>query len=1017
MKKLRGLQRWLALVLLLLPAVPSVHAQGTTGTLTGTVTHQGSPLPGATVVVSSPNLQGTRTTVTGENGGYLFAALPPGDYTVRFEMEGMSPVNQSTRVSVATTSRVDARLAISEVAEAITVTAAAPAVVETTEVATNITAKTVDELPTLRTIGATALLAPGVQTAFGRSNQLNISGGPGYDNLILVNGVVVNENLRSQIHNLFIEDAIQETTVLQGGISAEYGRFTGGVVSTLTKSGGNEFSGSLRDSLSNPSWTAKTPWPDQADNVDELSEVYEATLGGYIVRDRLWFFAAGRSVEAATQYFTTITNLPFTTGTSETRLEGKLTARLAQNHNVVASYLDLANETSNTWFLSFGDGSPAVYDLRSLYNQEQPNTLATVQYNGVITQNLLLEASYAQKDFSFVGSGAPSRDRIEGTLLVDTSNGNRRYWSPTFCGVCGNEERNNNSWIAKSTYYLNARSLGSHTIVAGVENFAETRFVNNHQSGSDFRILAGTVRDAANEVVIGAHGGPYPIFAPGAIIQWNPILFPSIGSDLQTRSLFLNDRIDLNKNFSFNVGVRYDQNDATDSFGNVVSDDSAFSPRLGATWDVFGNGRSRANVTWGRYVSKIMDGNVGGAASPAGNPASITFFYRGPAINVDGPDLDPAQALAALWSAFDAAFAGLTTDNYLDHPWFRSATIPGASTQFDRSIASPSMDEITIGYGTSFAGSAYVRGDYIMRNWKNFYQNLLTLDTGRTADGRGDRSLMRNTDELEREYRGLHVQAGWRPSRYNVGGSYTYATLRGNDASEASATATSPNTTLQGWYPEYLGYERRMPVGSLDGDIRHRLKAWGGVNFGIGAAGRVNVSVLHTYVSGAAFGALGTIDASGITTPFEGRPVNPGYAVTSAGIPSRLGDQHDFWFTDRDAFRTEAFNSTDVALNYRLPLWQMEFFAQADLLNVFNDAAVISPSVTIQTRRSAGASSGLSAFNPFTASTIECPQGAEAAECAALGAHWQKGPQFGQPTGPSSYQDPRTYRFSVGLRF
>ena len=141
--------------------------------------------------------------------------------------------------------------------EAITVTAAAPAALETNEVSTNFTSEQLAELPTLnRNIAAAALLAPGVNDA-GPNNQITISGALSFDNLFLVNGVVVNENLRGQPHNLFIEDAIQETTVQTAGISAEYGRFTGGVVNAITKSGGNDFTGSFRDSLQNDDWTAK----------------------------------------------------------------------------------------------------------------------------------------------------------------------------------------------------------------------------------------------------------------------------------------------------------------------------------------------------------------------------------------------------------------------------------------------------------------------------------------------------------------------------------------------------------------------------------------------------------------------------------------------------------------------------------------------------------------------------------------------------------------------------------------
>ena len=75
----------------------------------------------------------------------------------------------------------------------------------------------------------------------------------------MLNGVDVNDNLFGSPQNLFIEDAIEETQVLTSGISAEYGRFTGGVVNAITKSGGNVFSGSLRANLTNPAWTTRRP--------------------------------------------------------------------------------------------------------------------------------------------------------------------------------------------------------------------------------------------------------------------------------------------------------------------------------------------------------------------------------------------------------------------------------------------------------------------------------------------------------------------------------------------------------------------------------------------------------------------------------------------------------------------------------------------------------------------------------------------------------------------------------------
>src|SRR5829696_3971288 len=89
--------------LMLLIGAPS-FAQ-TTASLTGQVTTDGTPLPGVTVTITSPALQGVRTAVTGENGGYNFTALPPGRYTVHFELSGLAPVSKDVTVSLSQTAR------------------------------------------------------------------------------------------------------------------------------------------------------------------------------------------------------------------------------------------------------------------------------------------------------------------------------------------------------------------------------------------------------------------------------------------------------------------------------------------------------------------------------------------------------------------------------------------------------------------------------------------------------------------------------------------------------------------------------------------------------------------------------------------------------------------------------------------------------------------------------------------------------------------------------------------------
>jgi hypothetical protein len=119
-----------------------------------------------------------------------------------------------------------------------------------------------------------------------------------------------------------------------------------------------------------------------------------------------------------------------------------------------------------------------------------------------------------------------------------------------------------------------------------------------------------------------------------------------------------------------------------------------------------------------------------------------------------------------------------------------------------------------------------------------------------------------------------------------------------------------------------------------------------------------------------------------------------------------------YFFTDRDAFHTDDVTSTDLTLNYSFG-WNafgktVEIFLQPEVLNVFNEQAVISVNTTVQDWTSNRA---LQRFNPFT----ETPR--ETSSRTSTDGNWRKGPNFGRPTLDTDYQTPRTYRFSVGLRF
>jgi hypothetical protein len=1028
--------RFTALCLLTLLVATMAMGQ-TTSTLTGTVTTDGAPLPGATVTISSPNMQGTRTTVSGDAGGYSFTGLPPGQYNVRFELAGMRAVTRTVQIGVSQSGRVDAEMSVDTVSESITVTAAAPSVLETPTVSQNLDAELVDELPIARTVLAAASLAPGVQTSTLSNSQLSISGSPGYDNKILVNGVAITESVRSQALGLFIEDAIQETTIMTAGISAEYGGFTGGVVNSITKSGGNEFSGSIRDSLTNDAWTEENPRQvlNNTKNPDVLGQVWEATFGGYILRDRLWFFTAGRDTSFDSTVSTravpgTTTSLSAISATEERRLEGKLTAQLGTQHNLSGSYFDRDQTSTNTQFTT------ASYDLESLTDRTDPQNLMTAIYNGVLTSNFMIEGRYAAMDWGVAnGSGSQFTDVIRGTIVRNRGDSNARFNSPTFCGVCDEETRSNDSWAAKASYFLSGRGIGNHSLIAGIEDFSEHRYANNYQSGSNYRFFVNSVQRIGDQLYPTVNPGPggsaaYFVYTPIFSLQNNE-------SDLQTRSAFVNDRWDLNEHWSFNIGVRYDKNDAIDSSGNVASDDSRFSPRLNVTYDIAGNGRHRLTASYGDYASRIVEG-PGTAGASGGSPAYIYYAYQGAPINPTGTPADQllntrqALQLAFDWFLSQCDANGKCGPENLNLLRASSPhSVPGFDTVISDDLASPYVREITLGYGVQIASNATARVDLVARDWQDFYGfRTDRASYSQRIDPLGiphDVAIVENTDDIERTYRGIQFQTAWRPSRFNFGLNYTWSKLRGNDEQENATSGTVGNTPGTISYPELRNFEQRLPIGYLTSDQRHRARAWAGVDVPLPSfIGAVNVSVLHSYESGTPYSAVANINLTEyLPTLLAGTP----YKTYNSG--------QQYYFSGRGEYRLDDINSTDLALNYRLPISRFEIFAQGELLNIFNRETVRVVNTAVTTNNNSplvtDPTTGLRvaafrAFNPFSGATpIECPQGTAALACYQMGANWQKGASFGSATSAtastpgnaftSNYQVGRTYRFSLGFRF
>jgi hypothetical protein len=751
------------------------------------------------------------------------------------------------------------------------------------------------------------------------------------------------------------------------------------VVSTITKSGGNEISGSLRSSFTNDRWMAETPLT-TAERVDEVNPRYEGTLGGYLVKDRLWFFLAGRQFETEGSAQTALTQVAYTTFDEETRSEGKLTFSPFEGHRLVGSYIRI--DTTDNGF----NFQNLALDRESLDDRELPQDLLALNYSGVVTGNLFVEGQYSERHFAFEGSGSDFTDRIRGTWIQDVTG--LRYNSPTFCGVCADEERDNRNVLAKASWFLSTGNLGSHDVSFGLDSFDDIVVSDNFQSGSNFSVFAtDTIRQ---------DGGLFPVFANDgstAIVYW-PIRQNSKGTDFNTQSLYVNDRWRLNDRWSFNVGVRYDRNDGRDAEGKQVADDSRVSPRLGASYDLLGDGNWLLNFSYGHYVTALAN-NIADSTSSAGVPSIFAWFYSGPEINTGGPLVPTHEALARLFAWFDGSGG---VDGNVDDLFL--ADIPGSSSVIEGSLASPYAEEISLGVSKRLGSKGIFRADLIDRRFADFYSSRTDLTTGRITLPNGaeaDRAVLENHDDvLERRYQGLHTQLQYRPwERLNLGALYTLSKTEGNVNGEAGAAG--PLVSGERDYPEYQDVRWSSPKGYLATDQRHRLRFWGVWDAWRTEHHQLSVGLLQSYATGTPYGAVGAIDPKDPDGVF-GVP-NPGYA--SDNTPAVL----PYFYTGRDAFRTDDLTQTDLTLNYTWSFSALgrmiDAFLQPEVLNVFGEEAVLGVDTTVL---DATNSSRLQRFNPFTETPVE-------------GVHWQKGDNFGKPLGPANYQTPRTFRFSVGLRF
>jgi hypothetical protein len=618
--------RVVTVLLAVLTLLPFSAFAATTGNINGIVTDaSGAALPGVTVTVTSPQLQGSRSVVTNAQGEYTLSLLPPGTYRVEFALGGFDTIaRDNVRVSIDTTSRLDVPMALGAVTEAITVTAEA-VVVDPTQ--TTIQQNFGTQHLKYATIGSagrsyqTVLQqAPGVA---GGANPQVMGANSGQNNYML-DGVNTTDPVTHTFGSNLPFDAIQEVSIQTLGKDAEYGRAVGGVINVVTKSGGNEFSGTFDARYT-------------ADEFSETNDFYgdereyqnfkpSATLGGPILRDRLWFFGTlervdNKDQDPATTYGPHTGPITITPGTW--MFEGwnsllKFTATPASNHTLSFRYTDnRATVTNAQGIASYSPEADAI--------QNQDSQIYNLGYDAIITPNWLASVQVGVREGYL--ETAPVNGDVTLPAMYHATYG---FYSQSYPNwQYGN--RNRNELIASTTYFFQA--AGSHTFKAGLNmDQAEFSSYNNTSGGGAFEDVCieeygfepGTVcSGVVNVRDRRAFGGT--AFQPYYADVYN--IKPQETYENELSAFYIQDEYHPTQPITLRLGLRYETNQFSVPGGvDNVPELSKLQPRIGAAWDVFNNARTVVHGFWGQ----VMDDNGLSLASFASVQPSVwsRFFYN-----------------------------------------------------------------------------------------------------------------------------------------------------------------------------------------------------------------------------------------------------------------------------------------------------------------------------------------------------------------------------------------------------
>ena len=821
-----GVMRHTGVFLLAVIVLTSVGAAdaATTSRLEGRVIDdQDGPLAGVQITISSESLiGGPQSTITSDDGGFSFHFLLVGRYTVEATFTGYVPATAVAQVQLDRTASVTVPMVPVTFASEIEVGAIVPII----DVTRTNTGEVFDEkYLRLTAIGSGSrnyLQIMNQAAGVGTGRIQKVFGAENSENVYLVDGFNTTDVASGASATRFAFDAVEEASALTGGMNAEFGHATGGVLNVVTKSGGNSFSGTFdaryRDQKFNESGEHYDPDLNISSN-----RVLSATLGGPILRDRLWFFAAVENQFA------------------EETPEGAPETRVG-DINLFLGKLTWAANTSNRITLSYR-ATPgtveyagiAFYTAPEATHRVEPNEpTAQLELNSVLSDSLLLT----------VGLGF-SREQVRARPMInDVETPPEIDWD-TFIIFSNPDyveegDRDRDHHHAKLSYFV-GDALGSHQLDAGFEyhklqtkefNFTpggySLEYFNNAYSeddpwpdgDGDGLIDLFLYRDAPPETArdwISSHGDGWSAFLQN---QWRPI--PEL---------------------TLRLGLRYDTMVHTNTAGQRVADFEKWLPRVGVAWDVGGRGRHVLRAGWSRYMhpgvtnlSWFVPGIIRGTEEHYGLDflcGQYGICDRGMAAALVGPE-----------------FVHIDSDGD-EHPFYLfniASELPAETvdTLGVGRLRAPYRDELILAYEARVAEATSLELSYVKKVYHDRIEDTCNNNTWALGDGSPPSfddsstwtdedactgSVRANIDGIDRDYEALILRAASRARPwFHLVGSYTYSRTRANNRSNPFTGFGSNIGGFPGLEADYFPTNFINTYGYVN-DVRHWIKLNGYLEF------------------------------------------------------------------------------------------------------------------------------------------------------------------------------------------